>query len=32
MLPNIHNGLDVMPRLIAALTINWSNSKHSFMD
>jgi len=29
---SVHNGFDMMPRLIAALTINWSMSQHSFMD
>jgi len=27
----IRNGLDVMPWQIAALTINWSISQHSFV-
>jgi len=29
---NAHNGLDVLPQLIAALTLNWSISQHLFMD
>jgi len=29
---NVHDGLDVMPQLIAALVINWAISQHSFMD
>jgi len=29
---SVHNGLDVMPWLTAALMINWTISQHSFMD
>jgi len=29
---SVHNGLDVMLRLIAALTISLSTSNHSFVD